>query len=187
MCLLHVPLAGLQECGLLTKFVPTVWHRISISRPWLCDQLIHLSLKNYCEIPHCVQGRHGCLHWWKWRQPCKKQENWVNTSIPKQAPEEEAGADEGEKDRRGFFSLLNSSHSQTLEALCGLSDDSTHMLLVACSRGIKDWRSVSALQQCWGKTSSSAAYKHWCLVSGLIFLGQAPWSALISRMISNRS
>lgn len=40
----------------------------------------------------------------------------VNTYIPKPTPWEEAGADEGEKERRGFFSLLNSSHSQTLEA-----------------------------------------------------------------------
>lgn len=115
--LLPVPLAGLQEFDLLTYFVPAVWHRTCISHPWQCDQLIHLSLKNYREIPCCVQGRYDCLYWWKLRiQKNRRTGCLVNTYITKQAPEEEAGADEGEKEKRGFFSLLNSSHSQTLEA-----------------------------------------------------------------------
>lgn len=40
----------------------------------------------------------------------------VNTYITKQAPEVEADSDEGEKEKIGFFSLLNFSHSQALEA-----------------------------------------------------------------------
>ncbi len=60
----------------------------------------------------------------------------MNTYITNQAPEVEV--DEGEKEKIGFFSLLNFSHSQTLEAPVWSSDDSIHMLLVVCSRGIKN-------------------------------------------------
>ncbi len=65
--LMSVPLAGLQQCDLLTSLVPAAWHCTRFSHPWLCDQLIHLSLKSYCEIPRCVQGCYDCLHWWKLR------------------------------------------------------------------------------------------------------------------------
>lgn len=138
--------------------------------PPLCSRLLRLSALMKTES--AKNRRTGCL---------------VNTYITKQAPEVEADSDEGEKEKRGFFSLLNFSHSQTLEApvwgFRWFHPDAPCRLL----KRNKELRICHMSLQCWGKTSSSAAYKHWCLVSGLVFLGQAPWSALTTRMISNRS
>ncbi len=84
-----------------------------------CSRLLRLSALMKTESPK--NRRTGCL---------------MNTYITKQAPEVEV--DEGEKEKIGFFSLLNFSHSQTLEAPVWYSDDFIHMLLVVCSRGIKN-------------------------------------------------